>query len=561
MYIASSIINKVVSDIDHIELVGSIHGDTLFVSFTINVTHKELEKPLVFDVKIYSPYPFQNRDSESIKFYNINLISYNHVMEDGGICIHTSNNPNLKQKLTADFNSLKHWIEKYYINKEEDHNYEHILVPESRYNDEYYSFFFTNVDYAFETGDYGEVKIAQMTPSTKNGVTVRNSLLQSFQSCLQSGVIFCRWSDYFNSDQLKTSLGLYYFLENQPANYGKFAWNSWSDLKESLPKEFLSFIHNFEKTNVKKHRGRVIPFFIGYNISSTEIHWQVILLTIGSFPIKGEPILHNGKKTGQWESSIIPNKINWGITRNCSYEYFFGRGRLCDQLTKSKILLIGIGAVGSAVATSLVRGGIKVIDLVDYDSKEPENVCRSEYMFSSGITQKTEELGVILQNISPHVNVRVGDHDFFDFYTKLLHKDLEAQLKIKLMLEEYDLIIDCSTDNDLMYQLEELKLNAQIINLSISNYAQNLVCAFSPNIYGFVTGIYKEVINKSVDTDDLYNPTGCWSPTFKASYTDVNLLTQYAIRQIDLMLKDQRIRNFRLETNEEDLFKIKIQEY
>ena len=39
------------------------------------------------------------------------------------------------------------------------------------------------------------------------------------------------------------------------------------------------------------------------------------------------------------------------------------------------------------------------------------------------------------------------------------------------------------------------------------------------------------------DSDkDLYNPTGCWSPTFKASYNDISSKVQYALKHIVNML-------------------------
>ena len=60
-----------------------------------------------------------------------------------------------------------------------------------------------------------------------------------------------------------------------------------------------------------------------------------------------------------------------------------------EQLTNSKILIIGIGAIGSIVAKTLVRSGCTKVDFIDYDIKEPENVCRSEYSFYTGTVSYT----------------------------------------------------------------------------------------------------------------------------------------------------------------------------
>jgi len=45
------------------------------------------------------------------------------------------------------------------------------------------------------------------------------------------------------------------------------------------------------------------------------------------------------------------------------------------------------------------------------------------------------------------------------------------------------------------------------------------------------------------DVGDMYEPTGCWSPTFKASYNDVNLLVQMAVKKINSILAEGGIKS------------------
>lgn len=47
----------------------------------------------------------------------------------------------------------------------------------------------------------------------------------------------------------------------------------------------------------------------------------------------------------------------------------------------------------------------------------------------------------------------------------------------------------------------------------------------------FVYGLLK----RDVDAD-MYNPTGCWNPTFKASYNDISSKVQFAMKHIIRML-------------------------
>lgn len=45
------------------------------------------------------------------------------------------------------------------------------------------------------------------------------------------------------------------------------------------------------------------------------------------------------------------------------------------------------------------------------------------------------------------------------------------------------------------------------------------------------------LLKRDVDVDtDMYNPMGCWNPTFKASYNDISSKVQHALKHIIRML-------------------------
>jgi ferritin-like protein len=109
------------------------------------------------------------------------------------------------------------------------------------------------------------------------------------------------------------------------------------------------------------------------------------------------------------------------------------------------------------------------------------------------------------------------------------------------------------------YILDKLTIKAEVINLSITNHSNELVCAVKPNMYTWLIDIFKRLPQ---DLTDLYNPTGCWSPTFKASYTDIAVLVQYAIKHINLCFEQNKpLRNFHLSTESSDGFTIKLNQY
>lgn len=78
-----------------------------------------------------------------------------------------------------------------------------------------------------------------------------------------------------------------------------------------------------------------------------------------------------------------------------------------DPLTdiKSPIHIIGIGAIGSTIATMLARMGIENLYLYDFDTVESKNVCNQEYFARHTNATKLASLTEILLEINPQIKV------------------------------------------------------------------------------------------------------------------------------------------------------------
>lgn len=549
-------INTVIEHIPDVKLIKPFEQGKFDIDGCISVFVEGLEQALNFDVSISPQYPFKSHDMETIKFSNDDLLEYKHIMGNGSICIHTAHSPVLSEKLGYDIASVKAWIKKYYINKDTDTHYEHLIVSEKAFKDSHFAFFFNEVEYTFSKNQYGFVDYSILSNGVFYKDKINSNIVQKFYDRNRKVLADVKWN--FQLKLFPVSFGLFIFLKDAPSKNHRWVFDNWKEFETILPQDFLKFLHSVEN-NAQKEKGKYLPLFVGYNITDTEIHWQVIMLEIGNFPIYGE------KVNQQWLTMIEGDRsIDWAITRNCSYKYFFGRGRLNEKLTNGKILIIGIGAIGSIVAKTLVRGGCTKVDFIDYDIKEPENVCRSEYSFITGITNKTNDLVNELCLISPFFEPTNGGYDYseaFDFFIKSHLTDTTIKADIEKRLNEYDVIFDCSADNDLLYVLSQLKINSKLLNLSISNHAKQLVCAAEQNRYEFISTQFNGNVLK-FDIDDLHNPTGCWNSTFKASYNDINALVQFVMKHINLRFEqDKVLRNFVIETDDTDCFTIKLKEF
>lgn len=543
----TNLITSIVETIPNIKIIrqfADVYGNVLG---RVHVRQSEVE--LEFDVEIKPPYPLQFHETETIRFLNPELIEYNHVNRDGSICIHTSHSPDMKEKLQWDFDSLKDWIVKYYLGKNTDTHYEHIVVSEHQ-DEVLSSYLFTDVNHNFSKDSFGNFIYSLQAIGHEAQKERHTFLIQGF--FVGKNLHRCTWNKIYNEQPQNILQGFYVYIENPPVKHRRFAIEEWSELEPFVSQRFLKFLYDLNKNGVFKKKGiKKFPLLIGYKIPTDEIHWQCAIIDTDNFPNESVK-LENGFG-GQFKEM----SINWSLTKNCSYKYFFGRGKFSDKIAEKKILIIGIGAVGSIVATTLTRGGCKFLSLVDYDVKEPENVCRSEYDFSSGINNKVVDLGLKLVRISPFVEI-IPDAILMDAIKYFVNNG-RSQDDIKKKIEEFDIIIDCTTDDDVAYILDSLALKSEVISLSITNNAKELLCSVKPNLYEWLK-TRDSFIEKS--NEPLHAPTGCWNPTFKASFNDISALVQFALKHINLTIdSNTELRHFYLSTETDNGFSIKLNQF
>ena len=537
------------------ELIGGLYGVNLVDDFTINeagslkgriaVATGQDSADLEWDVEISPTYPFKVMGREPIYFQNKNLLNYPHIMQGGNLCMHSAEYENTERQFVNDLEQLKEWVEKYYVKMEKDAHYEHLVVNHHLICGQYYTFCFAETKEDFAEGDYGVVHYAVLPTGWKNDSPVSNYMAQKFVSCAQvkKRELFCKISNSYQ--KLKSFDGVYCLLNDIPSVHNKFIVEDYDSIKGLFSQSQKNYIHSFVALHKNKYNS--FPLFCGYRIPGGGVYWQAMMLFMDDLPI--EPVRVGTGKNRLWFTDFKQGLIQWAETVDISYKYFFGRGAMPEELANKKILVMGVGAIGSIVAETLTRCGAKILTLYDIDNKEPGNVCRSAYSFYSGITEKTLDMENLLTQISPHVEC-TSLKSIVDLVVKTYSAGHENKSALAKLFDEFDVIFDCTTDNQLMRIMDSTGTKAQLVNLSITNHAQDLICAFSPNVAEAVLLIYG-LLKRNMETD-MYNPTGCWNPTFKASYNDIECKVQVALKHIIRMLsKLEPLSNFYI--TEDDL--------
>ena len=517
---------KVIDSLPFVKLKGGITEDNAVINFYIETLVVEGCEPLDWQVRIDPVYPCKAEGMETVHFFNRNLMEYPHIMRSGFLCLHTPTMDNPAQQLTVDLTRLKEWIDKYYVGKEIDDHYEELVVERREIDGVYYNFYYTDTDNPIPKNDYGTVDLVPLVPGLHNGKRMNTFMVNAFHSKTSNVQYGCQWKENQQGNTLFE--GIYCFLDKAPSLYNKFVLEKYSDMSTLFSWSQMEFLAKRAKERCMAPR---IPLFCGYQIPNEEVRWQVAMLKTDAFPVKSEKVRCGGRPFMNY--FFKKEFIDWAYPYNCSYSHFFGRGAAPLSLVEKKILIIGVGAIGSIVATTLARCGVKFLDYYDIDLKEPGNVCRSDYDFLSGVSDKSYELSSILYSISPFIHCEILNK-LLDLGIKKSIDDDEFKKNVLEVLNGYDIIFDCSTDDGLMYTFGKMNLKAKLINLSISNHAKELVCALCGNITETVKFIYNRIIDS--DQTDMFYPTGCWNPTFKASYNDVASKVQLALKHIIKML-------------------------
>lgn len=122
------------------------------------------------------------------------------------------------------------------------------------------------------------------------------------------------------------------------------------------------------------------------------------------------------------------------------------------RLTQQRIILFGVGGVGSWCAEALVRSGVQHLTLVDNDVVVASNLNRQLMATQQTLGQpKVEAMRQRLLSINPEADINVRQEPY------------TAETAVSFRLEEYDVIIDA---------IDSLAEKAQLILHATSTHAR-----------------------------------------------------------------------------------------
>lgn len=474
---------------------------------------------LLVKMTIPDYFPLNGLANTSITFCCPEIDGYPHQNPNRTLCLHPEACEDPHEKFISELALLKEWVQRFYINGEIDP--EESLRFHEINDSPLLPICYTQVRRKFLPGEVGYFEY-----------TLEVGQLKIYIQRL--GGQICNWAPWLLDKKRQSFRGMWLYLGREPVAYRRKAIETWEELRPLLSPGQLEQLGRLAEKN---GRQPFYPILIGFPpFKNPEVvRWQALCLFHTSTPIQRQ------KSTYQ----LFPEPLQWWRSHDLSYENFFGRGAMNQTFCKANILILGLGAIGSKLAEHLVRGGVRRLAICDFDVVEPGNICRSVYGVHAVGFPKTIALQAFLQQISPFADISIQEafqpvvraNDRFD----PLRRNLSA----------YDYIFDCSTDMSLAWTLDEMQLPGQIINLSISNKAQQLFACTGPRIAAEKARVVAQY--QQPEDSDLFREQGCAYPTFRASDVDISSLLSAALRNIDWRMKQGlSIHSFIVHTSESE---------
>ena len=281
------------------------------------------------------------------------------------------------------------------------------------------------------------------------------------------------------------------------------------------------------------------PLLVGFPIPdkiggpNLRMHW--FALSLPSHPANQQSGFRNNEK-GRWQAykhiQIHDTAVlEWLPTENWHQNEVSVRGRLMTDATKSNVLVIGAGALGSVIAELLARAGIGDMTVIDSDRIEAGNLVRHTLLTSDIGKPKASTLAARLNAAALHGSIASID-------TSFPPADAESAERINLC----DVVIDTTGDDNAAAAMNQFPWSGTktFVSVSLGMYARRMFC-FSARGTKFPHAEFANRLQPWLKSEkELYNlgdlprdGPGCWHARHPARIDDVWLMAAAAVRLIE----------------------------
>ena len=318
---------------------------------------------------------------------------------------------------------------------------------------------------------------------------------------------------------------------------------TWGELRQACKLQGIDLDETLKATAVALRDGKPHILLVGFPIparigeENVQVHW----LALGLNPLTATSV--PGFRTtedGLWRADRAmlfrdDAELEWIISENWHQSEITGRGRVSKDVASKSFLIIGAGAVGSALAELLVRMGVHQLTVMDGDYLAVGNLVRHTLTLDDIEKSKAASLASRLNDAAVHSSVTPISERFPP-------KD-EANVELVLSC---DVVIDCTAEDSVVEQLSRHEWSRQVTFLSLSLGLQaRRIFLFAAHANSFPNDEFRNQLDpwlhSEIDGYDAELPRdgiGCWYPKLPARADDVWMMTSAAFKLVESHLLD-----------------------
>ena len=374
-------------------------------------------------------------------------------------------------------------------------------------------------------------------------------IVNEFKNETGETILKTNWGAFLSEEKKEYHEGIWFLLDEFPVLNHWQAPSTYSELITIFKNEQRDFLSEFKTLIQGKEEvfrnNEMHPIVIGFPIpekigeKNKTIHWQAFLFQFNCLETCNNPINSYNNKNRIYlkkDKILLCNEenMNWIDSQNWSEKKILNRGSISQSFKSKNVLIIGVGTIGSAISDIIVHEGVKNITLIDDDELEIGNLSRYNLSLKELHKSKSIEFSKHLNRINPLTNVKPINNSFDYDENKILKYD------------KYDIIIDCTGENQVLYDLEkfEFKHEKIFISLSISLNADNIYLLLQKgtkfNADKFIEKLKPFMEENMMKLDQLDLPrdgTKCWMPIFPAKYHDILSVSSLTIKIIEKFIE------------------------
>ncbi len=316
--------------------------------------------------------------------------------------------------------------------------------------------------------------------------------------------------------------------------------NTWEDLRKAATQNGIAFEVTLRALAHKARGKQAVILLLGFPMPTkvgalpSEVFWQALVLpTIPANPKppKGFRTNDNGwwhvVRRGPLAGS---GALRYLSTANWHPDRLQARGRLQSRITEAHLCMIGVGALGSAIAELLVRMGVRRLTLIDHDCLAAGNLVRHTLTANQIGENKATAVAARLRSSAPFVDVHV------------IAKRVGEIEGLSDALADFHIVIDCTAQDDVLDTLAgEWWPTPKLWVSASTGFAAKRAYIFTTIESSFPVLEFQEGIRSWVTTDhedlakngEVLEGAGCWSPLYPARLDDIWLAAVVATKAIE----------------------------